>query len=180
MERTSYKVALGGIVSALCLVSMFLTGVIPVLSLVLPMISGVLMLIIKEEVSTSWSFLTYTAVSLLSLFVTFDKESSIMFIFIFGLYPILKNFFDKIKPLILRVLCKLIYYNVFVTIAFQITFVIFGMQELADEMNQYFEHGMLVLLIATNPVFLMYDYSLSGFEQFYYRVLKPKISSTKR
>ncbi len=179
MNRTSYKVALGGIVSALCLVSMFMTGVIPILSLALPMISGTLMMIIKEEVSTGWSFLTYTAVSLLSLFITFDKESSIMFIFLFGLYPILKTFFDRIKNKPLRILAKLLYYNVSVTIAFQITFNLFGMQELADEMNQYFQHGMLILLIITNPAFLMYDYVLNNLIYIYYTKLKPKISGKK-
>lgn len=179
MNSTSYKVALGGIISALCLVSMFLTGVIPILSLALPMIAGTLMMIIKVEVSTGWSFLTYTAVSLLSLFVTFDKESSVMFIFLFGLYPILKTFFDKVKLKLVRVLLKLIYYNVSVTIAFQITFKLFGMEELADQMNQYFPHGMLVLLIATNPVFLMYDYVLKNLIDIYYKKLKPKIFNAK-
>lgn len=179
MNSTSYKVALGGIISALCLVSMFLTGVIPILSLALPMIAGTLMMIIKVEVSTGWSFLTYTAVSMLSLFVTFDKESSVMFIFLFGLYPILKTFFDKVKLKLVRVLSKLIYYNVSVTIAFQITFKLFGMEELADQMNQYFPHGMLVLLIATNPVFLMYDYVLNNLIDIYYKKLKPKISNDK-
>ena len=179
MNSTSYKVALGGIISALCLVSMFLTGVIPILSLALPMIAGTLMMIIKVEVSTGWSFLTYIAVSMLSLFVTFDKESSVMFIFLFGLYPILKTFFDKVKLKLVRVLSKLIYYNVSVTIAFQITFKLFGMEELADQMNQYFPHGMLVLLIATNPVFLMYDYVLNNLIDIYYKNLKPKISNDK-
>jgi len=179
MNSTSYKVALGGIISALCLVSMFLTGVIPILSLTLPMVAGTLMMIVKEEVSTGWAFLTYTSVSLLSLFVTFDKESSIMFIFLFGLYPILKTIFDKIKTKFLRGFFKLLYYNISVTIAFQITFKLFGMEELAEQMNQYFEHGMLILLIATNPVFLMYDYVLSKLIEIYYKKLKPKMTNSK-
>jgi hypothetical protein len=117
------------------------------------------------------------SVSLLSLFVTFDKESSITFIFMFGLYPILKTFFDKIKPKILRWLCKLLYYDVFITIAFQIIFFIFGSQELMEDMTKYFgEHGMLILLLITNPVFGMYDYILGNFLELYYKFLKPKIS----
>ncbi|MGN1411871.1 MAG: hypothetical protein ACI4WH_05095 [Oscillospiraceae bacterium] len=163
----------------MCLVSMFMTGVIPILSLALPMISGTLMMIVKEEINTGWAFLTYASVSLLSLFITFDKESSITFIFLFGLYPILKTFFDKIRFKPIRVLTKLIYYNIFITIAFQIIFLVFGSQELMEDMNQYFEHGMLVLLIATNPVFLMYDYVLGNFLEMYYKFLKPKISNNR-
>ena len=75
MRDISYKVALGGIVSALCLVTMFLAGILPALYLLLPMIAGVLLMIIAAEVSTGWALLTYVSVSLLSLFVTFDKEA---------------------------------------------------------------------------------------------------------
>ena len=42
----AYKTALGGIVSALCLLTMFMTGIFPALSILLPMISGVFMMII--------------------------------------------------------------------------------------------------------------------------------------
>ena len=75
MRDISYRVALGGIVSALCLVTMFLAGIIPALYLLLPMIAGVLMMIIAVEVSGSWAMLTYIAVSLLSMIITFDKNS---------------------------------------------------------------------------------------------------------
>ena len=39
IDRISYRVALGGIVSAFCLMGMFLTGVFPLLYLVLPMLA---------------------------------------------------------------------------------------------------------------------------------------------
>ena len=80
MRDISYRVALGGIVSALCLVTMFLAGVLPALYLLLPGIAGILLMIIAVEVSTGWAFLTYLAVSLLSVFVTFDKEAALIFI----------------------------------------------------------------------------------------------------
>ena len=79
-QNISYRVALGGIVSAFCLMSMFLTGVFPLLYLVLPMISGILLLIIISEIGMEWAWVTYTAVSLLSLFVTYDIEAAMIFI----------------------------------------------------------------------------------------------------
>ena len=59
MRDISYRVALGGIVSALCLVTMFLAGVIPALYLLLPGIAGILLMIIAVEVNIPWAFLTY-------------------------------------------------------------------------------------------------------------------------
>ena len=92
MQSISYKVALGGIISSLCLLCMFLTGVIPVMYIVLPMIAGILMMIITIEVDTRWAFLTYLSTSLLSLIITFDKESALMYILLFGHYPIIKKY----------------------------------------------------------------------------------------
>lgn len=66
--KTSYKVALGGVVSALCLTLMFLTGVFPLLSMAIPIYAGALMIIVSTEVNTSWAFAAYFAVALLSLF----------------------------------------------------------------------------------------------------------------
>ena len=61
MHSVSYKVALGGIISSLCLICMFLTGVFPVLYITLPMIAGVLMMIMSAEITPSWAYLTFMA-----------------------------------------------------------------------------------------------------------------------
>ena len=95
MQRISYRVALGGIITALCLLLMFLTGVMPLLYLALPMVAGALLLIIVSEIGTGWAVLTYAAVSLLSIFVTFDKEAALIFILFFGHYPILRQQLEK-------------------------------------------------------------------------------------
>ena len=84
--KTSYKVALGGVVSALCLTLMFLTGVFPLLSMAIPIYAGALMIIVSTEVNTSWAFAAYFAVALLSLFLTPDKEATTLFIMFFGSY----------------------------------------------------------------------------------------------
>ena len=78
MDNRSYKVALGGVISSLCLLAMFMAGVAPFLYLTLPMIAGALISIIVVEVNSSWALLTYIAVSLLSVFVTYDKESALI------------------------------------------------------------------------------------------------------
>ena len=77
-KHTSYKVAVGGVVSALCLTLMFLTGVFPLLSMAIPIYAGALMIVVAREVSTSWAFAAYCAVSLLSLFLTPDKAAADM------------------------------------------------------------------------------------------------------
>ncbi len=100
MKNISYRVALGGIVSALCLLCMFLAGIMPALYLLLPMAAGMLMMIIAEEVSKSWAWLTYISVSLLSIFVTADKLLYTKRLRSYNiLSPLNKYFFHSLPPI---------------------------------------------------------------------------------
>lgn len=175
MDRVSYRVALGGIVSAFCLVGMFLTGVFPVLYLVLPMISGVLLLIIVEEIGTPWAWVTYVTVSLLSLFVTYDKEAALIFILFFGCYPMLRLYMNRIRPKLLQWAVKLAFFNCIMIAYFRLTVYVFGMEGLLEAFEDFGKYGAAITLLILNPFFFMYDTSLTGMCAFYRKLLKPRI-----
>lgn len=174
MRDISYRVALGGIVSALCLVTMFLAGVLPALYLVLPMIAGVLMMIIAEEVSRCWALLTYISVGLLSMLITFDKEAALIFIMLFGHYPILRMYIDRLPVKLLRWIVKFAVFNICILAYFYTTVYIFGLQQLLDEFDEYGSHGAQIMLGIANIVFIMYDISLDSCRQIYEKRLAPK------
>lgn len=174
MRDISYRVALGGIVSALCLVTMFLAGVLPALYLLLPGIAGILLMIIAVEVNTAWAFLTYIAVSLLSLFITFDKEAALIFIMLFGHYPILRFYIQKIPLRFIRLLIKLLIYNVCIISYFYVTVYIMGVDDLLDEFSDFGKYGAYILLGITNLIFLVYDIDLDFMYNIYKRRIMPK------
>lgn len=178
-QNISYRVALGGIVSAFCLFSMFLTGIFPLLYLVLPMISGILLLIIMIEIGIQWAWVTYFAVSLLSLFITYDKEAAMIFILFFGCYPILKNYIQKIKLKLLLVIIKLFYFNFIMLVYFYINTYLFGLTDLLEEFQNYGKYAGIIMLIILNPFFLIYDSSLDGLQKIYQHILKPRITGKK-
>ncbi|MBP0972296.1 MAG: hypothetical protein J5851_00150 [Oscillospiraceae bacterium] len=180
MERISYRVALGGIVSAFCLMGMFLTGVFPLLYLVLPMLAGLLLLIVVEEVGTEWAWLTYFAVGLLSLFVTFDKEAALIFIMFFGCYPILKLYINRIPTKWLRLIVKLLFFNLCMVAYFNLTVYVFGLTELMEAFEDWGKYGGAILLAILNPFFLMYDLSLTNMMVLYRKWLKPRILGRKK
>ena len=171
MRDISYRVALGGIVSALCLVVMFLAGVMPAFYLILPMIAGVLLMIIALEVNKGWALLTYVSVSLLSLFITFDKEAALIFIMFFGHYPILRMLIQKIKPSFIRRIVKFIIFNVCVLAYFYTTVFLFGIDEVMDEFEELGKYGGYIILGLANIVFLLYDVNLD----FSYKLYKDRI-----
>ena len=135
MQSKSSRVALGGIVAALCVTAMFLTGVLPALYIAAPMGTGMLMLILVEEVSVSWAWLTYVAVSLLSMIVTFDKEAALMFVLFFGYYPILRMYLEKIPLKALKLLLKQALFNIFIVTDYWITVYILGLPTFEDTMT---------------------------------------------
>lgn len=160
MRDISYRVALGGIVSSLCLLCMFLAGIMPMFYLILPMIAGILIMIIAEEVNLSWAWLTYIAVGILSMFITADKEASLVFIMIFGHFPIIRLHMEKIKLKLLRWLIKLAIFNACAVSFFYVTVYIFGIREMLEEMNEYGRYGAVILLVLCNIIFVLYDLNL--------------------
>ena len=179
MKDVSYRVALGGIVSALCLTAMFFAGIMPALYLLLPMVAGVLMMIIAVEVSTGWAWLTYIAVSLLSLFITFDKEASLIFIMLFGHYPIIRFRLNKVKSRFLRNFIKLVVFNVCTLSYFFVTVYIFGLDQMLDEFDEIGRYGGYIMLAMCNFIFIMYDINLDVFHTAYRIKLMPKLKRKK-
>lgn len=175
--KKSYKIALGGIVSALCLLTMFLTGVIPILSILLPMVAGILMMIIVVEVSIKWAFLTYLSVSILAMIVTFDKEAVLLFIMFFGHYPIIRFKIDAIKSKITRNLLKFSVFNICVLSFFWLTTYLLGLTAFLDEINDIGKYGGLIMIGFVNFIFLLYEYNLDIFYEMYIKRLKPILKS---
>ncbi len=174
MKNISYRVALGGIVSALCLLCMFLAGIMPALYLLLPMAAGMLMMIIAEEVSKSWAWLTYISVSLLSIFVTADKEAALIFIILFGHYPILRIYLHKLKFRGIRCIAKMLIFNICAVAYFYVTVFIFGMKQMLEDMNDFGRYGAVFLLALGNFIFVLYDFNLGYSYQLYLKRLLPK------
>ena len=179
MRDISYRVALGGIVSALCLVTMFLAGVIPALYLLLPGIAGILLMIIAVEVNIPWAFLTYLSVSLLSLFITFDKEAALIFIMFFGHYPILRFYIRKIPLKLLRLIVKLILFNACIIGYFYVTVYIFGLDEMLDVLSDFGRYGAYIMLGICNMIFLVYDLDLDFMYRIYQKRIMPKFKQKR-
>ncbi len=173
MKKVSYKVSIGGIVSSLCLLLMFLTAVFPLLSITLPLFAGVLITVVAIEVSTSWSFVTYASVAVLSFFVTPDKEAWLFFTFLFGYYPVVKSFFEKMKSKAVCWICKLIAFNVSIIIIFYTLMNILGTLDLFEEFGFYNEWLIPALIAAGNIIFLLYDYTLTLLIMSYKKWFRP-------
>lgn len=178
--KSSYKVALGGVIAALCLVLMFLTAVFPLLNMALPLYAGMLITVVAVEINCSWAFVTYAVVSVLAFFVTPDKEAWLFFTMFFGYYPVLKACFDKFRLRFLRILCKLAVFNIAIVTAFYILTKVLGTFDMMEEFGFLKEWAVPALLIFGNIIFLFYDYTLEIVVLCYKKWFRPTFLGKKK
>ncbi len=177
MKRSlSYKIALGGTLASMCLLCQFITGVFPIFYIIMPMICGILVTVMATETNTRWGFLMFLAVSVLSLFITPNKEAALIFIMFFGHYPLVRPALLRLKPRIMSFAIKLVFFNVCIISYFFITVFIFGAKEMLDEMGELGKYGGLILLGTANMMFISYDYLMDIAEDMYIKKFRSKIS----
>lgn len=175
MSKKSTQVALGGVCASLSLVFMFLTGMIPFATYTLPAMAGVILVAVVMENGYPTAILVYSAVSLLSLFIVPDKEAAVMFIALFGYYPILKGKLEKIKFRPLEYFLKLIIFNAAAVLAYLVVIFIFGMKDVLENIGPFGQYAPLFLLGLGNVMFFIYDYALNQIIFVYGKILRPKI-----
>lgn len=173
-KKVSFKVSLGGITSAICLLLMFMTGFMPLLVYTLPAIAGALLIVVVIEISRKWAFVTYASISILSLFITPDKEAAILFIFFMGYYPIIKSVIEKIKNPVFEWASKLILFNIAIIISYKIIINVFGIVDITKEFSFLGKYSMLGLLVLANIVFVIYDVALTRMISSYITWFRPK------
>lgn len=160
MKKLSFNIALGGIVSALCILLMFLVGVFPFFVYAFPMLCSLLICVVFYESGVKTALITYASICVLSLLLSADKESAIIFTALFGYYPIAKIYIDKISYKFLRLLLKLAIFNFTMLLSYHILIKIFGVVDLSEIAGEATDLSVLALLIIGNITFVFYDFAI--------------------
>lgn len=175
MKSLSFKVSLGGIISALSVVLMFMTGLLPMFVYIIPALCGAMLLVIAIEISSAWSYVTFAAVSVLSLLLVPDKEAALLYVFLMGFYPTLKLVLDKIKPIALSFVIKLLIYNLLIVLYYNITIRIISSSTLSEDMGEFGRYGVYIFWTITNVVFIIYDVAIGRLMTLYLDWIRKKI-----
>ncbi len=162
---SSKKVALGGILTALAVITLFFAAIAPTNRLGLYALSSffVAVVIIENGIKTGWLF--YIASSLLSFFIVQNKISLTPYIAFFGLYGIVKFYIEKINNLLVEYILKFLYFNLCLTAAY-----FFIREVLMYGVLVKFQLWILVAVLQI--IFLVYDYVYTRFVQYYQQKLK--------
>ncbi len=162
----SRLVALGGVCAALSVVIMLISSIIPLALYIAPMLSGMALMPMKEEMGAKSALLSYAVCSVLCMLLVAEKEAVMMFIFLLGWYPVAKDFLDRIKSKPLRLLSKLLVVNISVFSGYFLLIKLFSMEYILEEFG-----GTLLLSVTAltgNIAFIVYDMSLAILKRLYY------------
>lgn len=161
MERSDVKkakvIAVCGIMAALCVVIMLLGAVLGLGIYLAPMIAGVCLLLIRRAYGVKYHIIVWVAVSILSFILVPEMEENLMFLCLFGCYPIIYPYLQKL-PKGLRIVVKLLYFNV-VFIGVEALLMLVLVPEAID--TAFF----VVLLLLANILFVCYDLVLPRAER---------------
>lgn len=165
------KLALCGVLCALGVVVMLFGGVIPIAVYCCPALAAMLLVPIDCECGTKYGLTAYAAVAVLSVLLVADKETAAVFVFL-GYYPVVKKFFDRIRPKVLRIVLKLLLFNVSAVVLYVLLIFVFNMTALVEE----FRTTGTLLLIATlalgNIAFILLDFCLARLHILYFVKLR--------
>jgi len=124
----SRQVALGGVISALCIALLFLGGAAN-LTIVVPMAAGALIMLVAVEVGKGPALCAWVAVSALALLITPNRVVALTFALLYGYYPIAKQKLERLPRKTVEYACKLLIFNAGTLAAVFIAIFVFGASE---------------------------------------------------
>ena len=133
----SWAMAYCGMAAALSVAMMLMGAVFPIAMFIAPAVASFLIATVCVECGRTMALTAYGAVSLLSLLFVPDKEVALTFVFLLGYYPLAKPYFEKIRPALLRAVCKLLLCNGAVLAMYGLVLLLVPAGSIAEELAHH-------------------------------------------
>lgn len=159
MKKTRYT-TISGMVSALSVVIMLLTNIMPSMMYVIPIITGAIVFAVNEIIGKKWALGVFFVTSFISFILLTDKEAALNYTLFFGYYPLLKPLYEKL-PKVLSWSVKVLTFNVALTTIGLIVTFIFKLPFLDEDMGKF---TIPIFAVLFNIVFVMYDIMFTVFK----------------
>lgn len=165
-----------GITVALSVVFMLLSY-FPYFTYAIPAITGLLTMMLVIEINVKWAFAAYVAASVL-VFIFAEPESKLMYICLFGYYPIIKALIERINKPVIEWVLKLVVFNAAVLLIYVVFAGMFGIS--LDDFNVIGKYGVYIFWAFGNAVFVLYDITVSRLSGTYMYRIHPKVKKLLR
>lgn len=166
------RIVVCGALCALAVIILYLGALIEVLDLSMGAIASLVIVLIVIEMGYSYAWISYAAVSILSVILLPQKFAAILFAAFMGFYPIVKSYLEKIGSAVLRWVIKLLTANAALVVFF-LAVKYFVPNELETDLM------MWTLYIMSNGAFILYDIAVSKLITAYFYKFRERLKIYK-
>lgn len=145
----------------------------PYLTYAIPAITGLFMVVLVIEINRKWAVTAYIAAAAI-IFMFSEPESKLLYICLFGYYPILKSIIEQTNKAFLEWFLKIITFNAAVILIYLLFSKLFGVS--VDDFKFIGKYGAALFLILGNVIFVIYDIAVSRMVGIYMSLIHPKIN----
>lgn len=175
MRRNTYRIALGGLMSAAALAILFLGSILPFATFAAPALASVCVLYFCMEYGRATAVLVYAAVGIPSLLIAPDKEQALIFICLLGYYPILKGLLERLRPKALVILLKILLCDSTMLGLYFVLTRVLVIESVREEFSQYTLPIVIGLTVLGTATFLVLDAALTRLAIYYEVKLRAKL-----
>lgn len=150
-------IALSGLLAAVTLVLLYLASIIPSGWAGVTAVAGLAVAIAVSAAGFYCGAMTYVVSALLSLLLIPAKQVALLFVCLFGLYPLLKQPIERVRLRVAEYLLKLVFFNVVLVIVYHAFFALFFSAVTWEHQIPL----LLVVAVVGSVIFLLYDFAFS-------------------
>ena len=173
-SKLTFRVAFCGLLCALGLVFMLLSSVISIMTYVGPIFASILLIAVMVECDARAAFMTYAATGILAALLIADKEAAFFYIAV-GYYPVIKPYFDKIKPKAARIAAKFAYFAVVLGILYAILIAVLGLDAVMGSLGKYKYLETVGFVLILVIIMLMFDNLIDKYKVLYEKRIHPRL-----
>ncbi len=133
IDTPAFRLAFCALMAALGTVFMLSSSLIPILTYAAPMMASITLIPVLSEYGKKYAWMVWFVTAALALLLCADREAAFFYL-LFGYYPILKRRLDRIRPRLLSVAAKLVFFTaVFAMLLFVLAFIL-GLEDIRGEL----------------------------------------------
>lgn len=152
----SSNIAKGGIFTALGIICIYLSVLIPVNTLFFLLLASAIIPLTLLSTDMKTTIVVYLSTAILSLILVPTKSIGISYLMLFGIYGIVKYFIEKLENTYLEILLKLVFLNT-------VMFIIYILYKTILFKSFNFKLPLILIIVFMQAVFAIYDYTLTVF-----------------
>lgn len=158
--KLTFCATMAALASAFMISSLF-----PYLTYAIAAVAGLFIMVAVIETGEKWAFATYLISAALVLILPADYESKLLFVMFFGYYPIVKALLEKCKNRVVEYIAKFAVFNGAIILSYGVIVRLLSID--TGDMGEFGKYTYLILLVAANIVFPIYDLAVSRVASFY-------------